>query len=307
VNIKDSDWLQHLQELLLKDLDPGGVSGITQRAFDKRQSEGSTGVNLASAHLQFPDLLELGFEVESSFGDTGQMTVSGQRIGGYDPHYMCYLQFSGLDRVMGNDFLSLPRNAQKRVLLKVFDDCDVKVNCNCPAWYFQGHAEDMAKKGGAIVSFRGTKGQGIWRRRHQASGGLTDPRVRVCKHLYQVAEEISSWIPEIINTLKGQGAPTVSESISPQIPEAKPKNAREPKVEPKASEPQETETKADAVAAATKPQEQSSSEELTKEFEQISTEDDVKPEDAIEAISDEAPEKPLDEDEEDLDEPLEEE
>ena len=245
MNRKDRDWLEHLTEILMSQINPHGISNLTQDHYDRRIEEGRSGSKLVSAHLDHPHLLELGFEVESSYGGKSQVSLGGQDIGGHDDHYTCYFQFRDLGKVMGPDFHSLGKNVQKQVLKKVIDQCDVQVHCNCPSYYWQGMNEDMASVGGDIAKFRGTKGTGIWRGRHQASGGLANPKIRVCKHLFQISAEISYWIKDINDMLAGTVAPRASESgnvVRGEKPERKPKTGTTVSVEP-----EESETKADVV------------------------------------------------------------
>ena len=326
MNKRDSDWLKHLQELLMKDLNPAGVSGLTSKHHGLRMDEGDSGTRLTSAHLQYPDLLELGFEVESSYGGDQQMSLGGQWIGGYDPHYTCYFQFSNLQSVMGPDFQKQTKSIKKQVIKKVIDSCDVQVNCSCPAFYWQGHSEDLSKKGGTISKFRGTKGTGVWRGRHQASGGLADPYVRVCKHLYQLSEEMDGYIGDIVNILVGQAAPQAQE----QAPQ---KQAPQVQAAPAPSEPGQDTTqvaggttqKEEAPAPATQasdytPEEvDSQNEEIgrddtghqqdivdekpadpNEELEPDTTVEDVQPEDAVDVLENQEDtmlDSPLDEDE----------
>jgi hypothetical protein len=216
VNRSDSKLLQHLQELLTSDLVPKGVSGITQKAYDKRVNEGNTGVTLSSVHLNYPRILELGFTSESTGGGKTQMSHNGQELGGYDDHYTEYIQFSGLDKIMTPDIQQLLQSQVIQQLINVFDQCDVQVYCNCPSFYYGGDYEDLQKRGGNILKYQGPKGHGIWRGRHQASGGLADPYVRVCKHLYQIIDELdTTWVKQIAQKLTGKQSGGISTTPSP--------------------------------------------------------------------------------------------
>ena len=199
---KGPDWFSALQEKLLVDIQ-ANVSGITQKALDKRMSEGQSGVTLHTVHLDYPKLLEIGFISESSYGGTEQYTSQGTKIGGHDPNYMVYLQFRNLGKVMTPDFKDLPQANQKQQLKDVFDKCDVQVSCNCPAYHWQGSHEDHSKKNInlAIDKYKGTKGAGIWRARHKASGGLSQADSRACKHIHQIVDEVDNMVGDILKKL----------------------------------------------------------------------------------------------------------
>ena len=230
--IRDSEWLQALREKLLADLQ-NNVSGITQRAYDKRMSEGDTGIKLLTTHLDYPRLLEIGFVVESSYGDNRQVSTQGSWMGGHDSHYTVYIQFRKLSNVMTPDFKTQPKSIQKKQLQDVFDKCDVQVNCDCPAYHWQGSHEDNTKAHTTILKYGGPKGKGIWRARHKASGGLSEPYIRVCKHVLQCSEEIDSFINDMIaqltkgvvskvsKTKKGAEKETVNPEKKPGEAEAK--------------------------------------------------------------------------------------
>jgi hypothetical protein len=218
VNTRMRDYLDHLQELLMSDINPKGISNLTQKHYDKRISEGNTGIKVASVHLSFPKLLEIGFEVESSYDDDNQVSASGQWIGGHDPHYMSYMSFEDVDQCMSPDFMKLPRQIQIQQLEAVFNQCKIRVYCNCPAFYWQGHSEDIAKRGGLMMKYMGAKGNGIWRNRHVASGGLAHGLVRVCKHLYQCTEEIDGMIVQIIAKMSVSPAQYASVPAGQSVP-----------------------------------------------------------------------------------------
>ena len=69
-------------------------------------------------------------------------------------------------------------------LYKVFKDCDVKVHCDCPAFYYQGMQQDDDTNGNARYKFQGTSGSHAWTLIHSDAGGKTGKAL--CKHLNAV-------------------------------------------------------------------------------------------------------------------------
>jgi hypothetical protein len=193
-------YLERLTELLRSDLSPDGVSGIIARTYDARMTEGDTGSELASAQLSYPDFLTITFNVNSTRGDTEQATPTGASLPN-NGQYSVTVRFENVGGVVPEDLKSLPQQNATQILKQAFDQCDVKVNCNCHHFLFGGAWEDLAKKGGSSMKFMSTKGTGVWRKRHARSGGLKDPYVRVCKHLAQVLDELEQYIPEILKKL----------------------------------------------------------------------------------------------------------
>jgi hypothetical protein len=189
-------YLEHLQELLLSDLSPDGVSGIIDRTSDTRQAEGNTGAVLSVAQLD-PNFLILTFDVDSTYGDQQVSTPTGKFLpsGGT---YSTTIRFDDIGKIVPPNFDSLSRSQKSQILQQVFQQCDARVNCNCAHFYWGGMHEDLAKRGGAATIFQGTRGNGTWRAIHQASGGLKDPHVRICKHIKQVIDTITTYTNDIL-------------------------------------------------------------------------------------------------------------
>jgi hypothetical protein len=194
--VNNNEYLEHLQELLLADLDPSGVGNITQRTYDVRQAEGNSDVKLSGAQLSYPQYLTATFHSASTFGSTTQSTATGEFLGS-DGTYSTTIRLENVGNVIPDTFDTLPPDQRVQTLRAAYDQCDIKVHCSCPAFMMTGMWEDLASVDGAAVRFQGTKGTGHWRNIYAAAGGLKNSKVRICKHIKQVLDDLDTLIPDI--------------------------------------------------------------------------------------------------------------
>ena len=75
----------------------------------------------------------------------------------------------------------------------VVDKCDVRFYSNDHSFYWQGFWEDLSNQRAAIKPFKGKHGDGTWRKRHQASGGLVKEKLRVTKHIAQILIDLEDY------------------------------------------------------------------------------------------------------------------
>lgn len=71
----------------------------------------------------------------------------------------------------------------------IVDNCEVQFYSDDKSFYWQGFWEDLSKNKAAIYPFKGTNGKGIWKDIHTKAGGLTNPNLRVTKHIEQLIKE----------------------------------------------------------------------------------------------------------------------
>lgn len=192
------------EALTLRDLGAGVVSGITSRSLSMRTSnpEAKSGIDVIQADWsKSEDSLTIYFEVDPTFLDryTTVMTPGASEYTG--TFYNVIFKFSSVGKYLG-DQDSFETNKQQSLLAQALLNCEVKLHSNAPDFYYQGGWEDLASVGAAVFSFPGPHGDGTWRNRHAASGGLKNPKIRLTKHQAQIVSEIASFVPQILNKLK---------------------------------------------------------------------------------------------------------
>jgi hypothetical protein len=197
------DILQELQRSGLN------ISPITSNAISNK---GLGGITFKSATLKYPDLLQIDCLVESSDGNGNEKHFSnnGDSLV-FSGGYRVSIQFVNFGSIAPPNLLSLPLSQQIIYIKNIFDKADVKVDCDCGAFYWQGTHEllDRNPPEAAKNQFTGQQGRGIWDLRHNTKN-------RICKHIYHVLEEIESYIPKILKSInKGT---SISTSTVQQVP-----------------------------------------------------------------------------------------
>jgi hypothetical protein len=231
-------------------LDNMQTSGITNKSIQKN---GTGRVQFIKAILNGNQSLHLLYEVESSHDDNKHFSVNGQLMQGLQHGYAVQLHFTNIDTIVPFNFLTLSFSAQQQILQAVFDKADVKVQCDCGAFYWQGFNEQDDKKGTSYLPFTGTPGEDTWAIKHDASGAPPRGQI-ICKHLWAVKETIDQDIPVILKYL-GSGQ-NVSSSATVEQPTEDLKVQEQPAGLPQESKqgvPKETtinSPKADAVINA---------------------------------------------------------
>jgi hypothetical protein len=202
------------KRLLEYTLDQLSTSGITNKSIQK---DGLGKVRFIKAILNYPNSLHLLFEVDSSHDNNQHFSLNGQLMAGLSNGYAVQLHFVNISNIMPPNFTSLPYTQQSQILQLVFDQADVKVSCDCGAFYWQGMHEEDSKKDTSYYSFSGQPGTGAWQDKHVASGLPTQGQ-QECKHIYSVAEQLNSEIPNILKYL-GSGATTSTSASTEQTDE----------------------------------------------------------------------------------------
>lgn len=192
--------MQLFLEATIDSLKTSAVSGLTQHHLDKRyQNDFNIDLGQASYHRR-DDFLELIFFANSTFGDTGYIASTNLPQGKNGQYTLC-LRFYKVGRFL-KDESKMGYSQLEQALRDCIHKCDVKFYSDDPSFYWQGIFEDLDERGMSIYKFPGpSKGNGVWRDRHAASGGLQDPYIRLTKHLAQVINEIDSYIKTIAQNL----------------------------------------------------------------------------------------------------------
>lgn len=154
------------------------ISNITRKA--KTSAESIPHPKLISAILSKKNkYLELLFEVESFTGENKHVTLQGKESPIHSG-YACILRFDNVD----------PETdlSNQDAVLDLVTGLDVKVHCDCPAFYWQGMYESDDLEDNTRYKFSSTRGTGEWDLRHASEDG--DPGKALCKHL----SVIQDWI-----------------------------------------------------------------------------------------------------------------
>lgn len=181
-SVKLASLYDKLYEMTIPQLKQGYTSGITQKYWEIRQQpESYNAIGVTDAqwdHSLLHDALLLTFEV----------STTGSALKNYE----LKLQFLKPKQYLDRFYAAKDWAEQRKALVDMINNCDVKVHSNDPSWYWQGMWEDDDKNHLAIYKFKGTRGHGIWRARHTNSGGLKKPPIRLTKHLYDLMLDITS-------------------------------------------------------------------------------------------------------------------
>lgn len=175
----------HLHEHKLSQFD-------TSKITDKSISEnGLNEAKLIDASFG-KDSITLQFEVDST-GDNTHVDLTGKTQVFLKRGYSVTIQFLKTD-----NYLS-PTNVNKDAIAQQFNsviqNCDAKVYCDCPAFYWQGMAEKDAKQGDSYFGFRGQHGTGYWNNLHNVKGP------QACKHIWSAIYFVNTEQKQICDKL----------------------------------------------------------------------------------------------------------
>jgi hypothetical protein len=212
---------------ILKELQKSGlnISPVTSNAINKH---GLGDISFKSASIKYPDSLTMNFLVESSHGKGNETHFSGNGDElAFSSGYKVIIQFINFGKYAPTNFLSLPLSQQIIYIKDIFDKADIKVSCDCGAFYWQGTSEllDRRPPDANYTGFTGQFGKGIWDTIHNTKN-------RICKHIYHVLENLESYIPRIIKDLNKGTSVSGSTAqntilVAPQKPAGIPKKPEE--------------------------------------------------------------------------------
>lgn len=185
LRIKFRNAAIHLHEHKLSQFD-------TSKITDKSISEyGLNEAKLIDASFG-KDSITIQFEVEST-GDNTHVDLTGKTQVFLKRGYSVTIQFTNTD-----NYLS-PTNINKDAIAQQFNsviqNCDAKVYCDCPAFYWQGMAEKDAKQGDSYFGFRGQHGTGYWNNLHNVNGP------QACKHIWSAIYFVNTEQKQICDKL----------------------------------------------------------------------------------------------------------
>ncbi len=154
------------------------ISGITRNAKEKVGNDKPTPKLISAIYKKSAKTLELLFEVQSFSGKNKHSTMTGQ-MRELPSGYAVVLRFENLEN---------PDLNSVDGVTDIFATKDVKVHCDCPAFYWQGMYESDDLENNTKYKFASTRGHGEWDLRHAEAGGT--PGEAFCKHLSVVQDWI---------------------------------------------------------------------------------------------------------------------
>ena len=107
--------------------------------------------------------------------------------------YSVTIQFTNTDNYLSPT--NINKDAVAQQFNSVIQNCDAKVYCDCPAFYWQGMAEKDAKQGDSYFGFRGQHGTGYWNNLHNVNGP------QACKHIWSAIYFVNTEQKQICDKL----------------------------------------------------------------------------------------------------------
>lgn len=164
----------------------------TSKITDKSISEyGLNEAKLIDASFG-KDSITIQFEVEST-GDNTHVDLTGKTQVFLKRGYSVTIQFTKTDNYLSPT--NINKNAIAQQFNSIIQNCDAKVYCDCPAFYWQGMAEKDAKQGDSYFGFRGQHGTGYWNNLHNVNGP------QACKHIWSAIYFVNTEQKQICDKL----------------------------------------------------------------------------------------------------------
>jgi len=195
---EDTSKLLELTVLDLKDKE--SISKLTRIFYDERRGivgEGNSSVKLIDCTVKTQeDYVEWGFLTESTYDDDPQQTDHSKAFkleNNPSKTYEMYVRipkfFEWLDTRPGDDPLT------RDDLREVFNNVDVKIACNCPAFHWQSINYNLTVMGASIypTNIAPTSGPKGWKDRQKDAF--------LCKHLAQLFRHISFFEQPMVSML----------------------------------------------------------------------------------------------------------
>ena len=164
----------------------------TSKITDKAISEyGLNEAKLINASFG-NDSITIQFEVDST-GDNTHVDLTGKTQVFLKRGYSVTIQFTGTKNYLSPT--NINQNGIAQQFNSVIQNCDAKVYCDCPAFYWQGMAEKDAKQGDSYFGFKGQHGTGYWNELH----GVKGPQA--CKHIWSAIYFVNTEQKQICDKL----------------------------------------------------------------------------------------------------------
>jgi len=172
-----------------------------KKFFAQRQSEGKTGSILKDVIWdEESDSLTLKYRVVPTF-DNKVGTVTKNTSFKTNKEYHVEIQFEDVEKFLGSkeDFFSVLTKKEQDELFKILvKEGTVKVHSDAYDWYWQGGWENASKLKYSIYPFTGTKGKGIWSKRHKNSSTA----IYITKHIMEALKTIPFVSNKVVKLLR---------------------------------------------------------------------------------------------------------
>ena len=186
------------EQFTITDLDANAISDLTAKwLFDREHGDGSNSTQLANVNI-VNDKMYLHYKSFPTYSSDGKrITLHGTTTP--TKWYDTTLEYDDFTESVGdketfNEFSSMEKS---QVMRDYLYSGMVRVFCNCPAFYYQGHHEALDAIDSAIYKFPGPKGTGVWAARH--APGLTQKGISICKHIASTIHRLNRDISKIVN------------------------------------------------------------------------------------------------------------
>jgi hypothetical protein len=182
------------------------VSNLNKKWYkDRKDNSGSDSdlTNITWNHRK--DEIRMNFRTKPTYDKTVQVfSINGNPKNG--ANYKIVVQMIGVNKHLGTreEYQEFSQSEQQELVELAIKEAEVRVWANDPSFYFQGAWENLADIGASVYNFPGPNGKDVWNNRHFASGGLDFKRMHLTKHIYEVFQKISDFVPEIARKLNNR-------------------------------------------------------------------------------------------------------
>jgi len=199
--------MELLFEATLDSLTQTAISNFTQKHLDKRENEGDSRIDVAKSTWNSKQkYYEAIFYAKSSFGAEDFISAQGLGVNTPNGYYTVVIRFYNPETQLGQWNLSnlpqLKHSEVLNILSKVVHNCDAKFYSDDASFFYQGVWEDLDSENMSIFKFTGEKGKGVWRNIYNSSGGLSNPKIRLTKHIAQIIRDIDLYLPKLEQILQ---------------------------------------------------------------------------------------------------------
>jgi len=176
------------------------TSNLTQKHKDIRY-ENNSKIKFSKAFINNErNYLQLEFLADSTFGGVSSAPRRKRQKTQLPTQYTLAIRFKGIKGFLPPNWERTNPKEKVKVLKNITDNCDVKFYSSGSDFFFQGAWEELDKRDLSIYQFPGPRGDGIWKGRHEASGGVSNG-VYLTKHLSQLIDELDKFLPLAADSL----------------------------------------------------------------------------------------------------------
>jgi len=117
-------------------------------------------------------------------------------------NYSIFLQLKGVNEYLGTrkDFMTFTPKEQGELILDILKNAEARLWSNDMSYYWQGAWENMGELDASAYPFKGTKGIGVWNKKHDGEFHLTKHFVEIFQIIYNNYAIIAKYIRDRIKT-----------------------------------------------------------------------------------------------------------